>query len=83
MSHAIPRRDTGHATAPLNPPGDVHCDTPSPPPTETSRLSSRGLCTKERTRVRGTFTTAAERIALTRKNRPVPHEEGYWCTARK
>lgn len=82
MSLAIPRRDTGHATAPAQPPSDVHCDTPSLP--ETPRLSSKGGAHKRTyAGTRGAFTTAAERIALTRKNPAVPHEEEYWQTARK
>lgn len=82
MSLAIPRRDTGHATAPLNP-QVMSTATRHPPAGDAEIVFEGGAHKRTYAGTRGAFTTAAERIALTRKNPAVPHEEEYWQTARK
>lgn len=81
MSLAIPRRDTGHATAPLNP---QVMSTATRHPRRRRRDCLRGECAQKNVRgYRRYFYHGRGKNCLDTQELAVPHEEEYWQTARK
>jgi len=78
MSLAIPRRDTGHATALLN---SQVMSTATRHPRRRRRDCLRGGCAQKN--VRGYFYHGCGKNCLDTQEPAVPHKEEYWQTARK